>query len=105
MVKIINADEFKTEISKDTPTVVDFFADWCGPCRMMAPVFEELSKEMAGKVNFVKVDTEADPEIAQDYEIRGIPTLIIFKKGEEITRLVGFRDKQRLKADIEAALR
>jgi thioredoxin 1 len=93
---------FKEEVEKSkVPVVVDFYADWCGPCRMMAPVFEELSKEYKGKVKFLKLDTEKETTLAQSFEVMGIPTLLIMNKGKEVDRIVGFGPKPSIKQKIE----
>ena len=73
----------------ELPVLVDFYADWCGPCRYMAPALEQLAKDHAGQVIVAKLDTDRHPEAAMRYGIRGIPTLLIFKDGEEVGRQVG----------------
>lgn len=102
MVKEINAEQFDDAVKSGT-TVVDFWAPWCGPCKMMAPVFEELDSELSD-VNFTKINVDENQEVAQKFGVQGIPTLIIFKDGKEIHRLVGFKPKDALKADIEGAI-
>jgi thioredoxin 1 len=82
-------DKIKTGIS-----FVDFWAEWCGPCRMAAPIIDELSNELAGKVLIGKLDVDADPEISMKYQVMSIPTVILFKDGQEIARQVGFSGKQ-----------
>jgi thioredoxin 2 len=83
--------------SSDLPIVVDFWAPWCGPCRMFAPTFEKVSKEFGGKVLFVKVNTEEHQEINQQFGIRGIPTLIKFESGKESKRISGALAENQLK--------
>ncbi len=100
----LTSANFQQEINAATPLIVDFWAEWCGPCRMVAPVFEELSKEYAGKLRFGKLDTEKYPNIAAENEISGIPCLIVFKNGQEVDRIIGFAPKPMLKQKIEAAL-
>ena len=98
----INQENFKKEVVESKmPVVIDFWAAWCGPCKMMAPVFEELSKEYKGKVKFVKVNTEEEPELSGAFHIRGIPTLSIVKGDTEINRIVGFLPKDQLKKQID----
>jgi len=103
----LNADNFDKEINDDVPIVVDFWATWCGPCQMMAPVFEELSNEYpAEKLKFGKCQTEdeANQAIASKHGVTGIPCLIIFKSGKEVDRVVGFSQKDALKAKLDAIL-
>ena len=87
-----------------TPVLVDFWAIWCGPCRMVAPVVEELAEEYEGKVTFAKLDVDQNPRTASKYGIMSIPSLIIFKDGSPISNIVGFRPKAELKRSLDAAL-
>jgi len=82
----------------DLPVVVDFWADWCGPCKMMAPVFAQAARDQRTRLRFAKLDTEANPGIAQRYAIRSIPSLLLFKAGTEADRAVGALDAGRLRA-------
>ena len=91
-------------IQSDLPVLVDFWAPWCGPCRMVAPVVEELSQEYDGKVKFVKLNTDDNPQVAGKFGIRSIPTLLIFKNGELSGQVVGFRPKSELAKHLDAAL-
>ncbi|MFZ5555190.1 MAG: thioredoxin TrxC [Pseudomonadota bacterium] len=94
---------FETFVGRnDLPVVVDFWAAWCGPCKMMAPVFERLAGELAQRARFAKVDTDAEQELAQRHGIRGIPTLILFRHGAEADRLTGAADAAALRRWLES---
>jgi len=105
MVKELTADNFQKEVlDSDLPVIVDFWASWCGPCKMLAPVFEELSSEYEGKLKFAKVSTEDFPQIGQQNSVSGIPCLVVFKEGKEVDRIVGFAPKPMLKEKIDTIL-
>jgi len=98
----ITSDVFKNEVSEsDKPVVVDFWAPWCGPCRMVTPVLEEISQKMNGKIKFVKLNTDENQKTAMDYQIMAIPSLLIFKDGHEVDRIVGFVPQEQLEADLQ----
>jgi thioredoxin 1 len=84
--------------------MVDFWATWCGPCKIVAPVVEELAKEYEGKVTFAKVNTDENSDLAGQYQIRGIPTLMFFKEGKSVETVVGAVPKAQLKSKIDALL-
>lgn len=92
---------FKELISSSTPVLVDFYATWCGPCKMMGPILDDLKNEMGEEVTIVKVDVDKNPQAAQVYGVRGVPTLILFKEGEIQWKQSGVRPAAELKKVIE----
>ena len=98
----ITSSVFKGEVlESDIPVVVDFWAPWCGPCRMVTPVLEDVSQKMNDKIKFVKLNTDENQKIAMDYQIMAIPSLLIFKDGQEVDRIVGLVPQEQLEADLQ----
>jgi thioredoxin 1 len=101
----VNDKSFASEVlNSDVPVLVDFWATWCGPCRSISPIVEELAKEFSGRVKVTKLNVDESPATPTQYGVRGIPTLILFKGGKILDQLVGAHPKARLKALIEKAL-
>ncbi|HEV09513.1 MAG TPA: thioredoxin, partial [Sulfurihydrogenibium azorense] len=95
----VNESNFEQEVlNSDVPVLVDFWAPWCGPCRLIAPIVEEIAEEMAGKAKVVKVNTDENPNLAMKYGIRAIPTIMVFKNGRVVDTRVGVQPKEVLKA-------
>jgi len=102
MVLEINTENFDNEVkSHNGIVVVDFFANWCGPCRKLAQILEEVETELASKVKFAKINTDENLEMAKQYQVSGLPTLMIFKNGEAVERLVGLMPKSSIITNIE----
>jgi thioredoxin 1 len=103
--KTVTDDNFGQEVlGADTPVLVDFWAEWCGPCRMIAPALEELSNELAGKVTIAKLNIDENPEAPAKYGVRGIPTMILFKNGAPAATKVGAAPKSQLQGWLEGQL-
>ena len=103
-VKVEDASFGEVVLQSKIPVLVDFWAPWCGPCRMVSPVVEELAEEYEGKVGFGKVNVDENPKTASQYGIMSIPTLILFKDGKPVSNVVGFRPKDELKKSLDTAL-
>ena len=102
MVVEISENDFESEIvNYNGIAVVDFFADWCGPCRKLGPIIEEVEQEIASKVKFAKINTDNNIEIARKYQISGLPTLMVFKNGTPAERMVGLMPKSSIITNIE----
>lgn len=104
----LNKANFTAEvINNESPVLVDFWAPWCMPCQMMAPVLDELAKELAGKIKIAKVNTEdgSNQELAIEYQIQSIPNMKVFKGGKVVGEIIGLRDKESLKNEIEALIK
>ena len=101
----VTDDDFdQEELRAELPVLVDFWAEWCGPCHALEPVVEELAKEYDGKVKFVKMDTEQNFDVPARYGIRSLPTLLVFKGGQQVEQIIGLRPKTDLKRSLEKAL-
>ena len=101
-VKEYSTDDFKSEVvESDAPVLVDFWAEWCGPCKMLNPVIEELSNDFADRAIIAKVNVDESPNIAQKYSVRSIPSLLFFSKGAVIEQLIGVSSKEDMASIIE----
>lgn len=105
MIKVITGNDFKMEVENNNGVVVvDFFAEWCGPCKMLAPVLDNLNEEMGEKVKFMKVDIDRDMNLAEQFRISSVPTMLVFKDGKPVDTIMGFRPKDMIKNQIETHL-
>ena len=104
VIKVTQGSFEEEVIKSDGPVLVDFWAEWCGPCRMIAPLVEELAKDYQGKVKVCKLNVDEEREIALQYSIRSIPTLILFKEGKPVEQIIGALPKSALKSKIEGVL-
>jgi thioredoxin 1 len=101
----VNSAAFQAEVlAATTPVLVDFWAPWCGPCRMVSPIVEEIAKDYEGKLKVVKINVDDSQELAAQYGIMSIPTLCLFKNGECIERLIGLRQKKEIAAIVDQVL-
>jgi thioredoxin 1 len=99
--KTVTDDTFATEVlGAEGPVIVDFWAEWCGPCRMVEPVLDEIAGEYQGKVTIAKVNVDENPQVTRDYQIMSIPTMSVFSKGELVKSIVGARPKAALLRDL-----
>jgi thioredoxin 1 len=104
-IEYVDEDTFGTEVlGSDLPVMVDFTAIWCGPCKMLDPVVKQLAQEWNGRVKIVKVDVDQNSSIAMDYQIMGVPTLMLFSNGKPRERVTGYQPKDRIRAKFESHL-
>ena len=101
-IKRLSEDTFDKDVASGV-TLVDFYADWCGPCRMLAPVLEKVASELKGKATVAKLDIDHAQRVASSFQVTSVPTMILFKNGKEVGRLVGLRDADSIKEFITAA--
>ena len=95
-MKIVQKDEFEKIINESKPTIVDFFATWCGPCKMLSPILEKVEEDSKGEFNIVKIDVDESYDVAKKYGIMSVPTMINFKDGDEQEKIVGLRQKNQI---------
>nr|BAL58168.1 thioredoxin 1 [uncultured Acetothermia bacterium] len=105
MVMYVSDSTFEKEVLRATqPVLVDFYADWCGPCRAIAPIIEEIAAELKEKLKVVKLDVDQNQQTAMQYGVQSIPTLLLFKNGKEVERLIGYMSKSKLLSKLEPHL-
>ncbi len=92
---------FDNLINSNTPVLIDFFAEWCGPCKTQSPILVDLAKELTGKIKVIKIDVDKNPQIAARFQIRGVPTLALFRNGQSLWRQSGLVDKTNLRSIVQ----
>lgn len=106
MLNHVTDDNFKTEVlNSDMPVVVDFWATWCGPCKMLTPIMDQLSDNLNGKVKVVKLDVDSNPVSSMSYDVSSIPTVILFDKGKPVNKMIGFRPLDQIESAIRSTLK
>ena len=104
-VEAVSKDSFKEKVLESTtPVLLDFYANWCGHCQKLLPLLDEVAVEMDGKLNVMKVNVDENREFAQKFEIKGLPTMLLFKAGSEVDRLIGFMPKEKIIDKVTAKL-
>ena len=103
-VKVTDASFEADVLNSETPVLVDFWAEWCGPCRMIGPALEEIAEELSGRVTIAKINIDEEPEWASRFNVRSIPTLLVFKGGEKVAEKLGAAPKSALKSWVESAI-
>ena len=103
-MKIVQSNEFEEVIKGEKPTIVDFFATWCGPCKMLSPILEKVEEDSDGKFNVVKVDIDESLDLARKYGIMSVPTMIVFKEGQEQEKMIGLRQKSQIEEAVKKYL-
>lgn len=102
---VVDDSNFDQVVLKaETPVLVDFWAPWCRPCLMVAPILDELAQDYSGRVTIARMDVDQNPKTASSYRIMSIPTMLLFKEGKPVSNIVGFKPKEQLKQDLDAAL-
>ena len=102
---VINAENFEQEVLKaDIPVILDFWASWCGPCKMLLPIIDEIAKEYEGKIKVGKVNTDENMSLTTQFQITSVPCIIVFKNGKAINKIVGFKPKNKIIEEIENIL-
>ncbi len=104
VLKFTTADFQKAVLESDIPVLVDFYADWCGPCKMMSPVLDQLSNELEGQIKIGKVNVDDDPELAGQYKVMSIPNFVLIKNGQIVDQVIGAVPKAQMLAKIQAVL-
>lgn len=105
MVTHVTDANFKEEVlNSDMPVLVDFWATWCGPCKMLAPVMEQLSENLDGKVKVLKMDVDQNPITSMSFQVASIPTVIVFDKGKSVNKLIGFRPLEQMESAVKGSL-
>ncbi len=95
---------FSEIVNGDKPVLIDFHADWCGPCKMLSPIIQEVAKDLSGKVRVIKIDVDKNPALSDKFQIRGVPTMMLFKDGSPVWRQSGVLQKEQIINEIESTI-